>query len=246
MKFKITTILFVFITALAIIFKLDLYIIILILMIYISVVIYGSSVICSDFYLKSFCKKQTNEKIFAISFDDGPNPEFTPKILEVLDKENICATFFCIGENIEKYPELAEQISKKHTLANHSYSHSNFFDIFPVSRVIEEIEQTNLLIKKITGNKNKYFRPPFGVTNPNIAKALRKLNMQSIGWSIRTLDTTNKTEKNIFNDFTKKINGGDIILLHDNSNKSVNLLIKFIDFAKENNFKIVELEKLIK
>ncbi len=246
MKFKIITLIFLVAIIVSIILKLDLFLIILILMIYLGIVVYGSAVICSNFYLKSFCKKNTSKKTFAITFDDGPNPDFTPKILKILNKENIPATFFCIGENIEKYPKLAKQISEKHLLANHSYSHSNLFDIFPTARVINEIEQTNLLIKKITGHDNKYFRPPFGVTNPNIAKALRRLNMQSIGWSIRTLDTTNKIENDIFNNFTKKIKGGDIILLHDNSQKSVNLLIKFIEFADNNNFKIVELDKLIK
>ncbi|RLD46733.1 MAG: polysaccharide deacetylase family protein, partial [Bacteroidetes bacterium] len=124
MKFKITTLIFIIFFVLAIFFKIDLYLIILILMIFFSIVAYGSSVICSNFYLKSFCKKQTNEKVFAITFDDGPNPEYTLKILDILNQRNIPASFFCIGENIEKYPELAQQISEKHLFANHSYSHS--------------------------------------------------------------------------------------------------------------------------
>ncbi len=245
MKFKIITLIFVLIIGLEITLKIDLFLIILTLILYLIIVIYGSSVICSNFYFKSFCKKKTNKKIFAITFDDGPNKEFTPKFLDVLNKENIPATFFCIGKNIEKNTNIAKQISKNHLLANHSYSHSNFFDIYPSSRVIDEIKKTNKLIKDITGNNNLYFRPPFGVTNPNIAKAISKLNIKSIGWSIRTFDTTNKTEKNIFNDFKKNITGGDIILLHDNNQKTLNLLTKIIKYAQKNDFKIVSLEELI-
>lgn len=245
MKFKITTIIFVIIELLAIIFKVDFFLIILILMIYLSIVVYGTSVICSNFYFKSFCKKNTSDKVFAISFDDGPNDEFTDKILNILDEKNVSANFFCIGENIKKHPKISKRISENHLLANHSYSHSNLFDIFPTKRVISEIIDTNNLIKEITGKENVYFRPPFGVTNPNIGKAIKKLNLKSIGWSIRTLDTTNKSEKNIFEDFKKNISGGDIVLLHDNSLKAVNLLIKLIDFANDNNYKIVKIEDLL-
>ena len=125
----------------------------------------------------------------AITFDDGPHPEFTPKALQLLSKYHAKATFFCIGQNIEKNPNMIEEIiAQGHVIGNHTFSHTNYFGFLSTNQVIEELQQTNAVAKKITKRKMNLYRPAFGVTNPNIKRAVKATGMQTIGWSIRSLD----------------------------------------------------------
>ena len=195
---------------------------------YISILFIGSKNICSQFYIKVKCSDEDKSKVH-LTFDDGPNPEISPKILDILKKHEQKATFFCKGKNIKKYPELARQIiNQGHTIGNHSYSHSYYFDFFGTEKVISELEKTNKLIKDITGEDCKIFRPPYGVTNPNIAKAVKKLDLQVIGWQIRSLDTVKN--KNHILKRLKKAKPGDIILLHDTKKHTPEILDEFLRF----------------
>jgi peptidoglycan/xylan/chitin deacetylase (PgdA/CDA1 family) len=161
----------------------------LIAFIYSVLLALGSMNVCSQFYLDVQCISEDKSKIH-LTFDDGPNHETTSRILDILKEHNEKAIFFLIGQKILEYPELVKRISDEgHTIGNHSYSHSNLFPLFRTKKVQEELEKTNTFIKEITGKDCTLFRPPFGVTNPNIAKAVNRLDMQTIGWSLRTLDT---------------------------------------------------------
>lgn len=193
---------------------------------YLVILFFGVKNICMNFFLKSYCSLEDKSKVH-FTFDDGPDINITPKILEILKKYNQKATFFCIGHKIEKHPKIIQQIiSEGHKIGNHSYTHSNFFDLYKTSKVIHEIEKTNKLIKKITGEKCPIFRPPFGLTNPNIAKAVKKLNMEVIAWNIRSYDTIKDKETVL-----KRINKtkkGDIILFHDTKEQTVEILDEFL------------------
>ncbi len=215
--FRKTNILFFTIMIILILLRINyvfpVYIFIIPIAIYLTALFFGSKNICSQFYINAECKSKDKSKIH-LTFDDGPHPEITPKILEVLKKHNQKATFFCIGKNLEKYSETAKQIvAEGHTTGNHSYSHSFYFDFFRTKKVIEELEKTNKLIKEITGKDCTIFRPPYGVTNPNIAKAVKKLNMQVSGWNIRSLDTVKNKKQVLIR--LQKAKPGDIILFHD-------------------------------
>src|SRR5690606_30091964 len=168
---------------------------------------------------------KTSENHISITFDDGPNPDFTPKVLLLLKENNAKATFFLIGKNAEKHSEIVRQIiAEGHTIGNHSYSHSKNFGFFSSEKVASELKQTNSILKEITGKNVKMFRPPFGVTNPNIKKALKKTGHFSIGWSKRSLDTTNLSEEKVLKRITSNLKKGDIILLHDTGAKTVAVL----------------------
>ena len=195
-------------------------------LIYSFILFLGAKNVCSQFYLKTECYSKDKSKTH-ITFDDGPDPKITPQILEILKKHNKKATFFCIGEKIEKHPEVIQQIAEQgHEIGNHSYSHSYYFDFFRTSKVIKELDKTNKLIKEISGKDCIIFRPPFGVTNPNIAKAVKKLNLETIGWSIRSLDTV-KDKKTILKRL-EKAKPGDIILFHDTKEQTVEILDDFL------------------
>ena len=196
------------------------------LLIYSFILFLGAKNVCSQFYMKVKCTSDDKSQIH-LTFDDGPDPNTSPKILEVLKKHNKKATFFCIGEKIEKHPNIIKQIVEDgHEIGNHSYSHSNFFDFYGTSRVIKKLEKTNQLIKNITGKECNIFRPPYGVTNPNIAKAVKKLKMESVGWSIWSLDTV-KDKKAVLKRL-EKAKPGDIILFHDTKVRTVEILEEFL------------------
>jgi peptidoglycan/xylan/chitin deacetylase (PgdA/CDA1 family) len=199
-----------------------------------------------NFYLPVICSVKTSEKQIAITFDDGPTSDATPIVLDILKINNIKATFFVIGKNIENNEKLIRQIyDEGHTIGNHSFSHSYFFDSYPPYKLIKDINQTNEIVEKITGEKIKYFRPPFGVTNPMLNKALKKFKFSIIGWSIRPFDgIKNETDK-IIKRATKNIKPGDIVLFHDNYQLIETVLNEFITFTKNNGFKIVSLDNLL-
>lgn len=185
------------------------------------------------------------KKQIAITFDDGPNPQFTPPILALLKRYDAKASFFCIGKHIEKYPELFKQIADQgHVVGNHSYSHSNNFGFFSSSRVINEISKTNNLIFKLLNIKNNLFRPPFGVTNPAIKNAIKKIDHHVIGWNVRSLDTKIKDPKEIFNRISKNLKAGDVILLHDSSKRTVVVLEQLLLFLQEHQFETITVDKL--
>jgi len=185
------------------------------------------------------------QKKVAITFDDGPHPEFTPKVLDLLKANNVKGTFFCIGKHIESYPELFKRIiSEGHTIGNHTFNHENNFGFIKTKNVIVELEKTNAIIKKVSGLKVNFFRPPFGVTNPRINRGINAVGLQSIGWSIRSFDTTSKFKNTIVESIKNSLKKGDVILLHDTSEKSVEILEQLLLFLKRNKFESVTIDSL--
>lgn len=218
---------------------------ILVSILFLAHLVYSSVNVCSQVYLKTLCKGKTDKKQIAITFDDGPHAEITPKVLKILDSYNAKATFFCIGENINTNPSLLKDIdSKDHLIGNHTYTHHKWFDLFSSSKMKAELENTNGLIFEIINKKTKLFRPPYGVTNPPLKKAVNALNLQTIGWSIRSLDTIRSTEKTL-KEITKKLVPGDIILFHDNREHIIEILPKFLDYVKSEGFEVVNIDKLL-
>ncbi|PLX10410.1 MAG: polysaccharide deacetylase family protein [Marinilabiliales bacterium] len=212
---------------------------------FLSHLIYCSANICSQAYIKTYCKSQTTEKKITITFDDGPNHETTPEVLELLESFNVKATFFCIGNQIEKNKEILKSIdSRGHLIGNHTWSHERWFDLYPSQKMKLEIEKTNGLIFDTIGKKTKLFRPPYGVTNPSLRKAIKDFNFITIGLSIRSFDTMSNAEKT-FKRIKKKLSFGDVILFHDNRDHITEILKLFLEYAHSENYKIVPLDELL-
>lgn len=210
------------------------------------ILVIGSSFIQLNFHVTAYCSNPNEkEKKIALTFDDGPN-SITPQILALLQQHNAKATFFCIGKNIEKYPEILKQTNQAgHIIGNHSFSHSHFFDFYRKDKVVDELLQTNAIIQKLIGKKSTFFRPPYGVTNPSIRKALAVSNHHVIGWNVRSMDGIIKNEKIIYNRITKQISPGAIVLLHDTSQTTVRVLEQLLLFLQSNKYEIVSLEELL-
>jgi len=207
--------------------------------------IVGSFNIGFNYHLNSFNR---NQNIFqnqvAITFDDGPHPKFTLQVLEVLKKYNAKATFFCVGKNLELYPDIAKTIlEQSHSIGNHTYSHSPAFGFFSTGKVMAELQRTNSIIADIVKMNPLLYRPVYGVTNPSIKRAVKRIGIQSIGWSVRSLDTV-LSEEETFKRLLKT-RKGDIILLHDTSEKTVNILERLLQFLSEQNLNSVTVNELL-
>lgn len=210
-----------------------------------AVVVWGSFDIQLGYFVDNFTQKRTKIKEIALTFDDGPT-EFTPKFLDILKEHNIKATFFCIGKQIEKYPETFRRIiAEGHSVGNHTFSHSNNTGFLSTSKMIQEIEKCDEVMLKISNFKTDLYRPPFGVTNPNIAKAINKTNKKSIGWNVRSLDTVITDEKKILKKITKKLKKGSIILLHDTSEKTYRVLVELLLFLEREKFSTFTIDSII-
>ncbi|MDO4727450.1 MAG: polysaccharide deacetylase family protein [Bacteroidota bacterium] len=217
----------------------------ILLLIYVLIINIGVWNIRLNYFLKAVCRIETSSGVLSITFDDGPTV-FTPQILEVLEQYQAKATFFCIGKQIEKHPDIFRQIiSKGHQVANHTYWHSNSFGFWTKEQVKEDIIRTDRLIKDFTNIDNVLFRPPFGVTNPHIAKALAVTKHLMVGWDVRSLDTVIKNENQILERIMPRIRKGSIILLHDTSEHTVKVLEQLLSNLNQLNLKSVTIDNLL-
>lgn len=215
------------------------------LLLYLALLAYGSFNIRLNFFTPGFHNGRRTEAKIALTFDDGPSAEHTPKVLELLKKYNAKATFFCIGKHIEQHPELLQRIHEEgHVIGNHSFSHSLWFDLFSKKKIIAEMQKTNDLVFSMTGKLTKIFRPPFGVTNPPIAKAVKKLGLKVVGWDIRSYDTMNKPVEVVLKNVFLKLKNGSVVLLHDNRKDTPKILEGILQRANERRLKCVDICEL--
>ncbi|MET3038025.1 polysaccharide deacetylase family protein [Chryseobacterium sp. NRRL B-14859] len=210
-----------------------------------AVVVWGSFDIQLGYFVNSITHKRTKIKEVALTFDDGPT-EFTPKFLDLLKEHQIKATFFCIGKQIEKYPETFQRIvADGHTIGNHTLSHSNSTGFLSTAKMTEEIQQCDEVIARYGHITTHLYRPPFGVTNPNIAKAIKRTHKKSIGWNVRSLDTITDDERKIYKRVTRNLKKGSIILLHDTSEKTYRVLVDLLVFLENKKYSTFTVDSII-
>jgi peptidoglycan/xylan/chitin deacetylase (PgdA/CDA1 family) len=196
---------------------------------------------------KDFYWQTTNNKIL-LTFDDGPNPGTTEKILELLGSLNIKALHFCIGNNLKKYPALTnELISEGHTIGNHTLSHK-FLTRITREAAKDELEKVNSILADEFNYNVKHVRPPYGRFNLSVRKLLNKSNLKVVMWNLVTYDYKNDMKKVKFA-IDNYLQNNSIIVLHD-SNKSKDIIIdsiKYItDAAAVRGFKFGEPEECLK
>lgn len=218
---------------------------VLVFSLFLFVEIYGAASISAGFHVKALCKLDTSEKWLVLSFDDGPVAN-TEKVLAVLDDFEVKATFFCIGKRIkEKEHVLKSMDAKGHIIGNHSYTHSFLYDLKSTGSFINDIELASREIQRVIGKKPAFFRPPYGVTTPGLSRACNKLDLQVIGWSIRSLDTQKKDRQKLLSGIKKQLKPGSILLLHDTVSGIEVVVKELLIFLKENNYKVVALDQAI-
>lgn len=158
---------------------------------------------------------KTDEKVVAITYDDGPNPPYTNQLLEVLDDLKIKATFFLIGRNVESYPDTSRAIlDGGHELGNHSYSHEELL-FRSKSFVNLEIEKTDQLLRQVGAVGKIHFRAPFGYKGIVLPWLLSKLEKKHILWNVDPRDYMAETPEDVVKLAKKRTRPGSIILMHD-------------------------------
>lgn len=208
---------------------------------------YGSASVCSGFYCRVICSGPANDRVLALTFDDGPHETLTPAILDILDKNGVKAAFFCVGSRAADNPHLIRRMDNEgHIIGNHTSSHHFFFDLSGRKRIAGDLEEYDEIIGNIINRKISLFRPPFGVTNPPLAAAVQQRGYTVIGWSLKSRDTVIKNENLLLQRLGRKLTNGGIILFHDNMDVTARILDRFIQHAAERNFRFERLDHLLK
>ena len=152
----------------------------------------------------------------AITIDDGPDPDVTPPVLALLQGYGAPATFFCIGERVLRYPDLAQEIVRcGHVIENHSQRHRHNFSLLGPSAMAAEVSQAQESIFRVTGSSPKFFRAPAGLRNPFLDPVLAHLKLRLASWTRRGFDTVSADADAVFRRLANPILPGDILLLHD-------------------------------
>lgn len=251
LNFRNTNIVFIFLLITLIgydvFYSLPFYIYIITAIVYSLLLFWGSYYVGSSFYFKIVCSAETDKKQIAISFDDGPVNEHTPRILELLAEYKVQAAFFCIGKRVAENEGLLKQVhAAGHIIGNHSYSHDTWFDLFSANKMYDDLQMMDNAMEKAIGLKPKLFRPPYGVTNPNLKKAVSRGNYIPVGWNIRSLDTVITDEQKLLTKVTKALKPGSVVLFHDTGKAIPAILPAFIQQARDKGFEIIRLDKLLK
>jgi peptidoglycan/xylan/chitin deacetylase (PgdA/CDA1 family) len=157
----------------------------------------------------------------ALTFDDGPHAEITPRVLDLLDRAEMKASFFLIGERAQRHGALAREIiARGHAVENHSHRHSACFACFGVARMRREIGEAQAAIADVTGVAPAFFRAPFGIRSPLLAPALAASGLRCVSWTRRGYDTVGRDPVKVLGRLTRRLAAGDVLLLHDAASAS--------------------------
>jgi peptidoglycan/xylan/chitin deacetylase (PgdA/CDA1 family) len=186
----------------------------------------------------------TNDQKVHLTFDDGPHPNATPILLEILKSRNIKATFFLLGVNVERYPDLTREISLQgHVVGNHSLSHTSML-LRPFAWQSRQIEQTSKITSQTTGIMPVLFRPPFGRFDFGTIKAATSLHLRTVMWDVDSKDYAASDIQPIIRRVCRQTVSGSIILFHDNDSTSAMLpdyLNPILDTLEQRNLKFSSL-----
>ena len=205
--------------------------------------VWASASIRSGVYVRAFCREKTDRKVVYLTFDDGPHPPETERVLDVLRERGARATFFLIGSKVSgNEAVLRRMLEEGHALGLHTYSHAGTFPLLSFDKMLADVNEGKRAVESVAGKKISLFRPPFGVTNPTIAKVIRTLGLQTVGWDVRSFDTmfcksSEHSYKQSGHDWyvpvveriMKQMRPGSVILLHDRLDGACELLALLLD-----------------
>lgn len=167
------------------------------------------------FFMPVISRGHSNQRAVALTFDDGPDPRSTPALLRLLKRHRVQATFFTVGRQAERHPDLIRAIlAHGHTIGNHGYHHDTLAAFKGARRVLDEIVATQRVLTD-SGVTPLVFRPPVGITYPAMGAALARLNMTAVTFSCRAWDRGNRSIAHISRRILNRVRAGDIIMLHD-------------------------------
>lgn len=190
---------------------------------------------------ESLAKTEEKKKV-ALTFDDGPNPDYTETLLSGLKERQVKATFFLLGAECEKFPDIVKKIDADgHLIGVHSYEHVNLSNLTDTA-AIEQVDKTNQILYELTGKYAEYIRPPYGCWKCNLDYETK---MIEVLWDVDPLDWKTDNSDVIAKRVIDKVGENDIILLHDASESSVNASFKIIDAMQKKGYTFVTVEELM-
>lgn len=195
------------------------------------------------------------DKVVALTFDDGPSPVWTPKILDELKKAGVKATFFMVGEHVKSYPEIARRVKEEgHEIGNHTYDH-HVLIYYKDYELEKEINDAQAIIKDVTGADNKYFRPPKAWLTNKEKKIIKDMGYKIILWSLNAKDWVKFDDKYIARYIVRNAHSGDIILFHDSGgvfatvggdrSETVKTIPLLVHKLKEKGYRFVTITQLL-
>lgn len=194
-----------------------------------------------------------DKKQVALTFDDAPDPRFTPAILDVLAKYDVCATFFVVGNRASKHPELVKRISREgHTIGNHSYNHA-VMSLLSNDDFHRQITRTDIIVSRIIGYHPRFIRPPYGEMLPAQVAWTKRTGYIVVNWDVDSVDWKNNPSSNhILNNIKKNLQPGSIILQHAGGGEgqdlsgTVNALPRLISLLRQKGYDLVTLPELLR
>nr|WP_244141894.1 polysaccharide deacetylase family protein [aff. Roholtiella sp. LEGE 12411] len=187
------------------------------------------------------------QKVIALTFDDGPWPQTTDQVLDILQANNIKGTFFVVGQNLKNYPELGKRIvTEGHVIANHTWHH--WYHFFNPQAAAFEIDRTTDLIYQITGVKTTLFRPPGGILHNGLVAYAKNQKYTVVMWSADSIDYKLPTVPHLINNVIKDSKPGGIVLMHDgggNRSRTVQALPEIIGNFRKQGYRFVTIPELL-
>lgn len=188
---------------------------------------------------------ERSDSVVSISFDASWGGDKTIAILDILDKYKVKTTFFLVGLWVDKYPELVKEISARgHEIGNHSDSHAHMSKQSE-SQIIAELSGMSDKVEKLTGKRPTLFRPPYGEYNDLVIKTARRQGYEAVQWSIDSLDWKDRGTEDIIKQCTHRVDKGDIVLFHNDSNDIVNALPTIIEHYQGLGYTIIPVSEIL-
>ena len=188
---------------------------------------------------------ETSERQVALTFDCAWGADDIPDIIDILSQNGVTATFFMVGDWVEKYPDAVKLMYENNMeLGNHSDSHAHVNNLSYEKNIVD-MKACNSKLKDLTGEEVKFYRGPYGEYNNTVIQAAESLNMKVIQWDIDTLDYTGKTADEMCERIKKKLRSGSIILMHNDTEYTAKGLQEIINCINEEGYEIVPLSELI-
>jgi peptidoglycan/xylan/chitin deacetylase (PgdA/CDA1 family) len=198
---------------------------------------------------------RSSEKVVVLTFDDGPSDIWTPQILDALKAVDVKATFFMLGEHVQKYPQIAKRVAEQgHEIGNHTYDHHGLMNYRP-EELNQEIKDTERVILDATGIKTKYFRPPKAWITDREKKQLIAMGYQTVLWSLNSKDWVTFDDRYIVKYILHHVQPGDVILFHDsggvfkteggNREETVKTIPRLVRKLREQGYRFVTISELL-
>jgi peptidoglycan/xylan/chitin deacetylase (PgdA/CDA1 family) len=254
MKYKLASLLFLMLSLSALLFfnfKISFVLISVFVLLHASLTLFGVFNVKSSLFVETFFRVSRTDAV-CLTFDDGPDAEITPCILNLLRKNAIKATFFVIGKLAKEHPDIIKNIHEEgHEIGIHSYRHSLFYNFLSKNKIKNDILKCIDTIKNICGYRPYLYRPPFGLRNPSMRKAVKETGVFCITWDVRGFDNAFKSHEKITKRILNKTAPGSIILLHDGKisgeknkkEKTLSILNTVIENIRLRGYKFCKIER---